>query len=93
MQNGTFPRNIQISTRCACWRESAVNRWMQNPIFYEAEKEGAEAGATVGIRPLPKPENLSGKHRLALWKEAAIMFGDDLRRVLNSVARLLVGAG
>jgi len=40
MQSGTFPRNIQISTRCAGWRESAINRWMQNPIFYEAEKEG-----------------------------------------------------
>jgi len=36
MQNGTFPRNIQISTRCTGWRESAVNEWMRNPIFFEA---------------------------------------------------------
>ena len=35
MQNGTFPKNIQISTRCTGWRESAVNEWMRNPIFYE----------------------------------------------------------
>ena len=35
MQNGTFPKNIQISTRCTGWRESAVNDWMRNPIYYE----------------------------------------------------------
>lgn len=40
MHNGTFPRNIQISTRCAGWRESAINHWMQNPICYEAGTEG-----------------------------------------------------
>jgi prophage regulatory protein len=28
MQNGTFPRSIQISTRCIGWRESAINAWM-----------------------------------------------------------------
>ena len=36
MQSGSFPKNIRISTRCAGWRESAVNAWMRNPIFYEA---------------------------------------------------------
>lgn len=36
MQNGTFPKNIQISTRCTGWRESVVNEWMRNPIFYES---------------------------------------------------------
>ena len=35
MQNGTFPRNIAISTRCAGWRESAVAEWMKNPMFYD----------------------------------------------------------
>ncbi len=35
MQNGTFPANVQISTRCTGWRESAVNEWMRNPIFYD----------------------------------------------------------
>ncbi|MGH6617218.1 helix-turn-helix transcriptional regulator [Sphingomonas sp.] len=41
MQNGTFPKNVQISTRCAGWRESAVTAWMRNPIFYDAgEQEG-----------------------------------------------------
>ena len=36
MQNGTFPKNIQISIRCAGWRESAVKEWLRNPIFYDA---------------------------------------------------------
>ena len=36
MQNGTFPRNIQISTRCAGWRESAIDAWLHNPMYYEA---------------------------------------------------------
>jgi len=40
MQNGTFPKNIQISTRCSGWRESAINDWLRNPMFYE-EKHGA----------------------------------------------------
>lgn len=34
MQNGTFPKNVQISTRCAGWRESAVNAWTGNPDRY-----------------------------------------------------------
>ena len=37
MENGTFPGNIQISTRCVGWRESGVNAWMRNPMFYSAE--------------------------------------------------------
>jgi prophage regulatory protein len=34
MQNGTFPKSVQISIRCAGWRESAVNEWLNNPMFY-----------------------------------------------------------
>jgi len=37
MQSGTFPRNVQISTRCAGWRESAINAWLRNPMFYQAD--------------------------------------------------------
>ena len=36
MDNGTFPRNIKISTRCAGWRESAIIEWLKNPISYSA---------------------------------------------------------
>jgi prophage regulatory protein len=35
IQVGTFPKQIRIAARCAGWRESAINEWMKNPIFYE----------------------------------------------------------
>lgn len=35
MQAGTFPRNVKISERCAGWRQSAVEEWLRNPMFYE----------------------------------------------------------
>lgn len=34
MQAGTFPRQVRLAARCTGWRESAVNAWMRNPIFY-----------------------------------------------------------
>jgi prophage regulatory protein len=37
MQNGTFPKNVQLSVRCTGWRETAVNDWMRNPMFYNAD--------------------------------------------------------
>jgi prophage regulatory protein len=37
MEKGTFPRNFKISERCAGWRESAVNAWLRNPMFYSAD--------------------------------------------------------
>lgn len=37
IQNGSFPRQVRISTRCAGWRESAVNAWMRNPMFFSVE--------------------------------------------------------
>jgi len=37
MQDGTFPHNVKISTRSAGWRESAIEEWLRNPIFYSAE--------------------------------------------------------
>ena len=40
MQQGKFPRQIAISTRCAGWRESAVKDWMKNPMFYQVEGGG-----------------------------------------------------
>ena len=38
MQNGTFPKNIKISTRCTGWRESAVAEWLKNPMFYNTSE-------------------------------------------------------
>jgi prophage regulatory protein len=39
MENGTFPRNVRISTRCVGWRESAIAEWLKNPMFYEVRKD------------------------------------------------------
>jgi prophage regulatory protein len=38
IQNGSFPKQIAISARCAGWRESAVISWMRNPMFYDADQ-------------------------------------------------------
>ena len=32
--DGTFPRQVRIATRCMGWRESAINDWLRNPMFY-----------------------------------------------------------
>lgn len=37
VQNGTFPRQLKLSERCAGWRESAVNAWLRNPMFYSVD--------------------------------------------------------
>lgn len=37
IQAGSFPRNVQLSTRCTGWRESAVAEWLKNPMFYEEQ--------------------------------------------------------
>lgn len=37
VQDGSFPRQLKLSERCAGWRESAVNAWMKNPMFYSVE--------------------------------------------------------
>ena len=37
ISQGTFPKQVQISLRCAGWRESAITEWMRNPIFYSTD--------------------------------------------------------
>jgi prophage regulatory protein len=39
--SGSFPRQVAISARCAVWRESAVKRWMMNPMFYSVDDDHA----------------------------------------------------
>jgi prophage regulatory protein len=34
IQSGSFPRQIKISDRCAGWRESAVEDWLNDPRSY-----------------------------------------------------------
>jgi prophage regulatory protein len=38
IQQGTFPRQVRIATRCAGWRESAIREWMHNPMFYQVDE-------------------------------------------------------
>lgn len=37
VHDGSFPRQISISTRCAGWKESAIRRWIADPYSYRAE--------------------------------------------------------
>lgn len=34
IQEGTFPKQVRLSTRCAGWHESAVNTWLMDPMLY-----------------------------------------------------------
>jgi prophage regulatory protein len=36
--NGSFPRQVQLSTRCVGWRTSALAEWQRNPIFYRVDE-------------------------------------------------------
>jgi prophage regulatory protein len=48
MQEGTFPRQVQISDYCRGWRESAINRWMSDPAAYREPGGAAERQAASG---------------------------------------------
>ena len=37
VDEGTFPKQVRISQRCVGWRESAVEDWLRNPMFYSVE--------------------------------------------------------
>jgi prophage regulatory protein len=34
---GRFPRQVKISDRCAGWRESDLERWFKNPIYFSVD--------------------------------------------------------
>lgn len=40
MQEGTFPKQIALSARCAGWRESSVSTWMRSPMTFRADANG-----------------------------------------------------
>jgi len=35
IRTGTFPRQVKLAERCCGWRESDIEEWLQNPMFYE----------------------------------------------------------
>lgn len=37
IREGTFPRQVPISVHGAGWRESAINRWIADPVGYRPE--------------------------------------------------------
>lgn len=37
MGEGTFPRQVKISVHGAGWRESAIDRWIADPVSYREE--------------------------------------------------------
>jgi len=41
MNDGTFPRQVKISVHGAGWRESAVNRWITDPVAYREDQIGS----------------------------------------------------
>ena len=39
IEEGRFPRQVPLTARCVGWRESAVERWLANPIFYDEAEQ------------------------------------------------------
>ena len=39
---GTFPAQIRISIHGAGWRESEINRWVQDPVKWRPQEEGGD---------------------------------------------------
>jgi prophage regulatory protein len=37
VERGTFPKQVRIAERCIGWRESAIEAWLRNPMFYSVE--------------------------------------------------------
>jgi len=42
MGEGTFPRQVKISVHGAGWHESAVNRWVADPVGYRDDQIGSQ---------------------------------------------------
>jgi prophage regulatory protein len=42
LQCGSFPAQVRISERCIGWRESDIERWLRNPMFYSRTDVGQD---------------------------------------------------
>jgi len=40
MREGTFPNQVQLSEHCCGWRESAISRWIADPMSYREDQVG-----------------------------------------------------
>ena len=43
IENGSFPRQLKLSTRCVGWRETDIEQWQRNPMYYRVEDYSAGA--------------------------------------------------
>jgi prophage regulatory protein len=39
MNEGTFPSQVRISIHGAGWRESAINRWIEDPVGWRPDSQ------------------------------------------------------
>lgn len=42
IERGTFPLQVRISERCIGWRESDVEQWLRNPMYYSRLDSGPD---------------------------------------------------
>ena len=56
MRDGTFPSKVQISEHCRGWHQSAINRWIADPVSYTDEDAPHRSnGGRVPSRARPLP--------------------------------------
>ena len=42
IQAGRFPAQVRTSDRCIGWRESDIERWLRNPMYYSRTDVGRD---------------------------------------------------
>jgi len=47
---GTFPAQIKISVNGAGWKESDINRWVENPVAWRPANDNEAPGGKAGNR-------------------------------------------
>jgi prophage regulatory protein len=40
IQAGSFPAQVRISERCIGWRQSDIEQWLKNPMYYSRTDVG-----------------------------------------------------
>ena len=54
IEQGSFPRQVRISERCIGWRDSDIERWLRNPMFYSRTELGKIRWDSTGLEPDPR---------------------------------------
>ena len=53
MRDGTFPNQVRISEHCCGWRESAINRWIADPVAYTEDKSRNDTRQHYALKTAP----------------------------------------